>query len=260
MAAELVGYQPRPASATLVRGRGPRSHELRRLVDHWSAMRSKERELVDKLRARDQEFTSALAQRDECLADEDEADVRGAKTDPKKLERLEVKVGKTATARDDALRRIKTFRPRLVEAENAMAHFAERHAAEISAELLPAAAQAEQRFREVIGRVQDAAHALDDAVFEIDSVQATMQAGERVPTVLGGQVAEMLRAIGQVQGQPLTRLPASLQPLAEEAGMVTQGETGTPIAANLPHPSGPRSMNDRQQAQARRMDSVREVA
>jgi hypothetical protein len=103
--------------------------------------------------------------------------------------------------------------------------------------------------------VQGAAPTLDDEVFTVDAMQGTLQAGKRVPSVLGGPVAEMLAAIGRVHGEPLTRLPAGLQPLAEEAGIVTQGEVGAPIPANLPASGGPRSMNDLQAAQALRTDA-----
>ena len=127
--------------------------------------------------------------------------------------------------------------------------------------MVPAVAKAEQRFREAITRVGETAQVLDDAVFEIAAVEGTLQAGEVVPSVLGGHVAMMLQAIGRGMGEPLTRLPAGLQPLAEEAGMVTQGEGGgTPIVANLPHRKGRRSMNELQAIQARRMEQVPDVA
>jgi hypothetical protein len=41
-------------------------------------------------------------------------------------------------------------------------------------------------------------------VFAVDAVQGTLQAGERVPSVLGGPVAEMLAATARVHGEPLT--------------------------------------------------------
>jgi hypothetical protein len=260
--ADFQGYQPRPAAAALmrVRGRGPRSHELRRLLDRWQALREKERDLIGTLGARHREYTTAVAEHDAALSDEDVAAATNEKIDPNKAERLDDKVQAALRKRTASVRRVEAFRPRLVEAEREADHFAQRHAAEIEAEMVPAVAKAELRFREAIARVGEAAQTFDDEVFQVAAVEGTLQAGEVVPSVLGGHVATMLQAIGRAMGEPLTRLPAGLQALAEESGMVTQGEVGAPIAANLPAPGGPRSMNELQQAQARRMGSVREVA
>ena len=260
--ADITGYQPRPQAAALVRvrGRGPRSHELKRLTDDWLALRAKERDLVESLGARDREYKAALAEHDDALADEDVASVTGAKVDAKKVQRLNVKFQESHRKQAASLRRIVAFRPRLVAAEREADHYAQRHAAEIEAEMVPSVAKAEQRFREALAAVQAAAQTLDDEVFSIAAVEATLQAGEMVPSILGGHVAVMLAAIGRVQGEPLTRLPAALQPLAEEAGIITQGEAATPSPANLAALGGARSMNEVQSAQARRMDRLGETA
>jgi hypothetical protein len=164
-----------------------------------------------------------------------------------------LQVDEAERAFEDAARRVIAFRRRLVAAERAADHFAQNHAAEISAETLPSLARAERKFREALTQVQAAAQRLDDEVGAIDAVQGTLQAGERVQAG-GGDIGQLLTLVGRVQAEPLMRLPDSLVTLADEAGMVTSIEVGDPIPANLPHPRGPRSENDLQAAQVARMD------
>jgi hypothetical protein len=134
-----------------------------------------------------------------------------------------------------------------------MDHFAQQHAAEIEAEMVPTIARNEARAREAIKAVRGAMQALDDVVFEVNAIEATKQAGETVPSVMGSYVGQMLKAAGAAVGEPFTRLPTALRPFAEEMGVITQGEIGQSlIAANLPHPSGVRSAREMKREQSRR--------
>jgi hypothetical protein len=258
MTDQITGYQPRAAFAPTVRipGRGPKTHELRRLLDRWTKARAHERGMTDEYGKCHEETEAALAARRKLFGDEDEAILDGKTPDPKRMRKLEERVAQAHAAEQTALDHIKGFRERLVAREREADFFAQSNASAIGGELIPGVAKAEARFREVLGQVRAAAQALDDEVFALDASQAVLQAGQRVYSPIGGEVGQLLRLAGKVGGEPLMRLPDDLVELGEQAGMVTDSEWGTiPIAANLPARGGPRSVRAAKDEQARRIDA-----